>query len=504
MLISLPAGLALSGITTWAFRLARELSGRGHSVTIMAHRNPGPVIDPGPIGAARLVMLDAFGSGDAHGAAYQREIDRLHHSSGAPVMLLPSLSVECYSLCAGIARSVPRAARIVAWTHNDIEHDYRLAQHFEPVIAGFVGVSTRIAGELTARLPARGGARDIHQIPYGVEIEGRDAPRGPTVGCPLRLIYTGRMDQFQKRVHVLVEVSRALSALGREHEMLLVGDGPAAEQIDHAAAGSLCFQRISSASGAGVAERLGWADLFLLPSRFEGLSIAMLEAMARGCVPVVTDVASGARDAIEPGISGALVDASLDDRALAKAMARAILDCERRGLHAMSLAARQRIKDRFSLACHSASAAELFGCVANSGPRAGVEVGAFSVPADAAARAREALAQLSGRRVAVWGAGRHTRAIAPEFARTGADVLAAIDDDPANWGGDIVSIPIGSARHARSLGATDVLISSAMHEAALWSRRAELERLGFRVHRMYAAGDKDPKNASTPCSGVEA
>jgi hypothetical protein len=45
------------------------------------------------------------------------------------------------------------------------------------------------------------------------------------------------------------------------------------------------------------------ADIFILASRYEGTSIAMLEAMAQGCVPIVTRV-SGVAGVIQPGQNG--------------------------------------------------------------------------------------------------------------------------------------------------------------------------------------------------------
>lgn len=53
---------------------------------------------------------------------------------------------------------------------------------------------------------------------------------------------------------------------------------------------------------------LGASDIFLLPSRYgEGLPLAMLEAMAAGCVPVVADVAS-VRAVIRDGENGFMVE----------------------------------------------------------------------------------------------------------------------------------------------------------------------------------------------------
>ena len=48
---------------------------------------------------------------------------------------------------------------------------------------------------------------------------------------------------------------------------------------------------------------LDGADLFVLPSRFEGLPFALLEAMARG-VPVLTSDAGGSSEVVRPGADG--------------------------------------------------------------------------------------------------------------------------------------------------------------------------------------------------------
>src|SRR6185295_3759408 len=58
---------------------------------------------------------------------------------------------------------------------------------------------------------------------------------------------------------------------------------------------------------ADVDELLAASRLFVLTSRWEGLSIAMLEAMAAGAVPVVADVGD-LRDAIQQGQNGFIVE----------------------------------------------------------------------------------------------------------------------------------------------------------------------------------------------------
>lgn len=62
------------------------------------------------------------------------------------------------------------------------------------------------------------------------------------------------------------------------------------------------------ASGAEKWKQLAESDIFLLPSRYgEGLPMAMLEAMAAGCIVVAADVAS-VRAVLEDGENGLMVE----------------------------------------------------------------------------------------------------------------------------------------------------------------------------------------------------
>jgi glycosyltransferase involved in cell wall biosynthesis len=83
-------------------------------------------------------------------------------------------------------------------------------------------------------------------------------------------------------------------------------------------------------------------DVFVLPSRFEGLPLAMLEAMRAGRAVVATDVGSVA-EAVEHGETGLLVPSGDDDQ-LADAVATLLSDGELReaiGARAHDVAAKR-------------------------------------------------------------------------------------------------------------------------------------------------------------------
>ncbi len=108
------------------------------------------------------------------------------------------------------------------------------------------------------------------------------------------LIFFGRMHE-SKGLHELIEAARRLNEHGVEFEIRAYGDGPLRgffiDGMTKVAGDK--FQYGGVIAGREKWARLAEADIFVLPSRYgEGLPMAMLEAMAVGCVVVVADVAS--------------------------------------------------------------------------------------------------------------------------------------------------------------------------------------------------------------------
>jgi glycosyltransferase involved in cell wall biosynthesis len=89
---------------------------------------------------------------------------------------------------------------------------------------------------------------------------------------------------------------------------------------------------------------LAGTDIFVLPSHSEGLSNALMEAMASGCACIASDV-GGNRFLIQNGVSGFLY-APGDREALRAHIERLILDPAKRRM--LGTAARRRIEDHFS------------------------------------------------------------------------------------------------------------------------------------------------------------
>jgi len=123
----------------------------------------------------------------------------------------------------------------------------------------------------------------------------------PLVACLGRLCH-------QKGQDLLIRSWPAVAAAVPGAQLLLVGDGPLRPQLEPAAGMDVHFL----GDRADIPEILRAVQVVAMPSRWEGMSLAMLEAMATAKPVVATDV-GGAAETIGAG-AGALVAAGEIER----------------------------------------------------------------------------------------------------------------------------------------------------------------------------------------------
>jgi glycosyltransferase involved in cell wall biosynthesis len=189
----------------------------------------------------------------------------------------------------------------------------------------------------------------VRQVPNAIDPAGLlDAPRAPDSGGPLRIAYLGRLVR-EKGLLELVGALALLAGAGRAFTLSIAGSGPLEAELAAAVRAAGLGERVrflgNLMSGADKARLCLGADAFALPSHFEGLPYALLEAMAAGCVPVTTRVAA-IPDVVREGEHGLFVPPR-DPRALARALAR--LDDDRHALARMSAACRQRVREHYTV-----------------------------------------------------------------------------------------------------------------------------------------------------------
>ncbi len=169
----------------------------------------------------------------------------------------------------------------------------------------------------------------VHVVVNGIDLAAaRAAAAGPGSRVPgdgvPTVVATGRLAP-QKATELLV---RAHARLVGElpHRVLLLNDGPERERLE-ALAGELGVRGSVVFAGAvsPVLPSVAAADVFCLPSRHEGLPLALLEAVALGVPCIAADCSEGVRTALDGGRVGELVPVD-DVDALTDALARHLRD----------------------------------------------------------------------------------------------------------------------------------------------------------------------------------
>lgn len=135
----------------------------------------------------------------------------------------------------------------------------------------------------------------------------RASPRKP--GERLRIAYVGRLDPVKNPLGLIEGLKLAVQS-GVDAELLMAGDGPLREHAEMAAADpALAGRVILPGFVDGPATLIAASHVFVQPSLSEGLSLALVEAMAVG-VPVVSTANGGSVEVIEEGRNGWLLQSS--------------------------------------------------------------------------------------------------------------------------------------------------------------------------------------------------
>ena len=217
---------------------------------------------------------------------------------------------------------------------------------FKEQVNRFICISQEIDAELQAI-----GTADKQRIfiPNGVDTDQyrpvTAAQKGElkqTLALPEGkiVLFTGRLSP-EKRVNHLISIWPSVRQQYPDAQLVLVGTGKDEAALKAQAGDGVHFVgRVPD-----VTVYLQAADVFVLPSVTEGLSNALLEAMAAGLPAVATRV-GGAPDIISEGKTGMLVPP--DDPEQLKAALLAVL-ADARGQAEMGAAGRQVIVDRYGL-----------------------------------------------------------------------------------------------------------------------------------------------------------
>jgi glycosyltransferase involved in cell wall biosynthesis len=317
-----------------------------HELAVLA--GPGPIVERVRAASRRAVTLGGWGG--LPGAALRlgrllraRDYDVVSaygfKASVAARVLVRLLGVRAAFVCGVRGRHVTDAQDLGS-------SKARFGSAVERLLSPLVDVydaNSRGALELLASLGVDRG-RLVH-IPNGLDLSvwipsDRERDEPPTIVCAARFVALKRH----------VDLLRALALVergGHAFRAVLPGDGPTLPEVQALVdrAGLDSVELPGRVGPEAMRDILAGASIACLPSMWEGMPGALMEAMASGVAVVGTDV-DGTNELVTDGDTGLLVPLC-DPPALAAAIASLLEDPGQR--RRLALAARRRMEERYSL-----------------------------------------------------------------------------------------------------------------------------------------------------------
>ena len=223
-----------------------------------------------------------------------------------------------------------------------------------------ISISKSVAEHVEGRLRVPKNRSTV--VYNGIPEIAVDAPRAQlreSLSIPadaFAVLFVGRL-RIQKSVETLLRATARLKPDIPELVVLIVGEGPEEEKL-RALRSELNLDEVVRFEGVTDApERyFAAADVFALPSVFEGFGLVLLEAF-RASVPAVATDIEGPRELIEHGENGLLVEPG-DDGALAGAILQLRRDTELRRTLARS--GFERYHEQFTIAKYAGNLEALY------------------------------------------------------------------------------------------------------------------------------------------------
>ena len=243
-----------------------------------------------------------------------------------------------------IARYLPADVMRIMVVHNITPGTYAAAASIRDYVHATVCVAERARHDLVERYgfsPER-TTTIANAVDVAAFTEG--SRRRTTPKSDLRVLFAGRIEDASKGVLWLPDI---FDGLPDAIALTVVGDGPDSARLARRFKASGSRARFAGpVPAATIPAVMVEHDVLIMPSRYEGLPLTLIEGMAAGCVPVISDIRGVTDTIVDDGTNGLLFPVG-HYSAAAAALLR--LHEDRALLETMSAAARRRVADHYSV-----------------------------------------------------------------------------------------------------------------------------------------------------------
>jgi glycosyltransferase involved in cell wall biosynthesis len=344
------------GVAEHVRLLGEGLARRGHAVTVGGRPDAAPRAALESVGVRYVGLPLAGRVPDPDDLPAARRISRLLRAGDFDVLHVHGQKAGLIGRVCALRSGVPvvytphafvyRSQALRPRASSRMRHG--IGRAMERALGPRTAAITAVAREERAAALHDGIARpdQIVVVHPGVEVDAGVAP-DPRLerfrdGTALLGLVAGLREQ--KGLRTLLDALERLARGGRPLRFAIVGNGPLGDEV-RARAGRepLAASTLVLPFEGRVEPYLRALDAFVLPSLWEGLPMAVLEAMAMG-LPVVASDVNGTREAVEDGVTGYLVPPA-DPIRLADRLEALAADAPAR--EAMGRAAREAFEERF-------------------------------------------------------------------------------------------------------------------------------------------------------------
>ncbi len=143
--------------------------------------------------------------------------------------------------------------------------------------------------------------KPIRVIHNGVDVETFKMDREKKTGSEIKILFVSRLIERKGLQHIIPMLKKVQSQVKRPLKLIVVGDGPYRERLENMAAQCDVKDIVQFEGSKEKGELVGYyrnADVFILPSRMEGMPNVVLEAMACG-LPIIMTPCGGSEELVK-------------------------------------------------------------------------------------------------------------------------------------------------------------------------------------------------------------
>ena len=291
IIVDMYEGIGWGGTELWAANLAYGLRKAGKNVLLLGGTEQPPLEEHYESLVKRI-----------------SEQETIMHMVDLFEANLPCVFINNFAGCAFMAavmvkKKYPDLVKIVSVIHNDNKSLFDAHMMLSKYIDKIFCVSNQIRVNMQELYDFDKGRYFFKEQPIETEM---NLSKKWNTEQPVRIGYAARLVKQQKRADLLVDLIEYLEQRMVEYVFNIAGEGECIEIIERYIALNRLEGKVKLLGRLPKEEMNSFwkkQDIFVNISEYEGTSLAMLEAMSFGCVPVVTDV-SGAREFITEEVNG--------------------------------------------------------------------------------------------------------------------------------------------------------------------------------------------------------